>query len=570
MGAIGGLLGLGQGYSGTNATSPNSLPLTTPINQQQLNQANTGAANATAAQNALLAALQQQGGLTQQQNATAGLQQQANLTAGMGGTGLQNTAAGQQQAFNTQAIGANGIGQQSAVQAQNATLASQLAAARGVNTQQQAIQGLQGVAGSQANTLAQLQGVANGTGPNPAQAMLNQQTGQNVANQAALMAGQRGAGANVGLMARQIAQQGAATQQQAVGQGASMQAQQSLGALGQMQGQQQAMAGTQSAIGGLGTTQIGQQQAGLGLGAQIAGTQVGQQQAGVNALAGQGQAQTGQALSAASQLAGQTNTLANQQISTQNAAVQNALAQQQNALGGVGGLNQANVGMQSNINNTNTSLANTQMQGQQQLIGGAAGAIAALFAAEGGVVKQGTVQHFADGGATSTQAPTVQASAPATTPALVNLQPASNPNAPQSSFGQFMAAYANNLPGQQNTSATNNGQTFNNNSTALSSGINKLTTTGINNLSSSSSPLDESDFMAEGGKVRDLKGGGHVKARTPKEKAKKPGNNYSNDTIPAMLSEGEVVIPRSVIQTKNPARGAAEFVAKVLAKRGKK
>lgn len=76
-----------------------------------------------------------------------------------------------------------------------------------------------------------LQGVANGTGPNPAQAMLNNQTGANVAHQAALMAGQRGAGANAGMIARQAAMAGSGIQQQAAGQGAALQAQQSLNAL---------------------------------------------------------------------------------------------------------------------------------------------------------------------------------------------------------------------------------------------------------------------------------------------------------------------------------------------------
>jgi hypothetical protein len=85
--------------------------------------------------------------------------------------------------------------------------------------------------GNESNVYNQEQAIANGQGPNPAQAMLNQQTGQNVANQAALMAGQRGASSNAGLIARQAAQQGAATNQQAVGQGASMQANQSLNAL---------------------------------------------------------------------------------------------------------------------------------------------------------------------------------------------------------------------------------------------------------------------------------------------------------------------------------------------------
>lgn len=100
--------------------------------------------------------------------------------------------------------------------------------------QQQRLVGLlnsQGGIDNQSQVYNQLQGVANGTGPNPAQAMLSQATGANVANQAALMAGQRGAGANVGLMARQAGMQGGNLQQQAVGQGATMQANQSLNAI---------------------------------------------------------------------------------------------------------------------------------------------------------------------------------------------------------------------------------------------------------------------------------------------------------------------------------------------------
>ena len=100
--------------------------------------------------------------------------------------------------------------------------------------QQQLLAALQGQGGiqNQSNVYGQFQDVAAGNGPNPAMAMLNNTTGTNVANQAALMAGQRGAGANVGLMARQAANQGANIQQQAAGQGAALQANQSLNALG--------------------------------------------------------------------------------------------------------------------------------------------------------------------------------------------------------------------------------------------------------------------------------------------------------------------------------------------------
>jgi hypothetical protein len=108
----------------------------------------------------------------------------------------------------------------------------------GIGQQQAFVNALQAQngLGNQSNVFNQLQGVANGTGPNPAQAMLNQQTGANVAQQGALQAGQRGSNANVGLMARNIGQQGANLQQQAVGQGATMQANQSLNAMNQLSG----------------------------------------------------------------------------------------------------------------------------------------------------------------------------------------------------------------------------------------------------------------------------------------------------------------------------------------------
>lgn len=108
----------------------------------------------------------------------------------------------------------------------------------GLQQQQDFLRAIQAQNGiqNQGNVFNQLQGVANGTGPNPAQAMLANATGANVANQNALMAGQRGAGANTGLIARQAAQQGSNIQQNAAGQGAALQAQQSLGALNQMGG----------------------------------------------------------------------------------------------------------------------------------------------------------------------------------------------------------------------------------------------------------------------------------------------------------------------------------------------
>jgi hypothetical protein len=131
-----------------------------------------------------------------------------------------------------QAQGANILNPTTTAQANQANnlalnpLQSQIAFANAV--------GAQNGLGNLSNVYNQYQGIANGTGPNPAQAMLQQATGQNNAAQAALMAGQRGASQNAGLIARQAGQQGAANEQNMISQGANMQAQQSLNALGAM------------------------------------------------------------------------------------------------------------------------------------------------------------------------------------------------------------------------------------------------------------------------------------------------------------------------------------------------
>lgn len=125
--------------------------------------------------------------------------------------------------------------------------------------------GMQGV-DAQQQLLAALQLQAQGGGPNPAQAALNNATGANVANQAALLAGQRGASANAGLIGRQAAMQGAGIQQQAAGQSALMQAQQQLAAQGQLGQLGSQLVGQQGqAIGGL--NQMAQGLQGMGLNA---------------------------------------------------------------------------------------------------------------------------------------------------------------------------------------------------------------------------------------------------------------------------------------------------------------
>lgn len=114
-----------------------------------------------------------------------------------------------------------------------------------LDRQQQFVNGLtnagMGGMGMQQMLANQLQQQSMGAGPNPAQAQLALNTGQNTQNQAALMAGQRGSGGNAGLLARQAAMAGAQNQQQSAGQAAVLGAQQQLAAqqqLGGLTGQQ--------------------------------------------------------------------------------------------------------------------------------------------------------------------------------------------------------------------------------------------------------------------------------------------------------------------------------------------
>lgn len=87
-------------------------------------------------------------------------------------------------------------------------------------------------------------------------------------------------------------------------------------------------------------------------------------------------------------------------------------------------------------------------------------------------------------------------------------------------------------------------------------------------------------FLADGGMVpkREISGGSIFDSYVENMadggqvpgKAQVAGDSYKNDKVPAMLSPGEIVIPRSVLNGRDPVKGASEFVAAVLAKKGGK
>lgn len=420
--------------------------------------------------------------------------------------GLFNTGSGS----NWKAQGTNILQPSTVGQANTAYDQTQ----QGIQQQQaflNALQGQNGI-GNQSSVFNQLQGVANGQGPNPAQAMLNQSTGQNVANQASLMAGQRGSGANTGLIARQAANQGANTQQQAAGQAATMQANQSMGALNQLGG--------------------------------IAGQQVGQQ---ANALTGLNQAAQGQQQNILGGIQGQnaSNVAMQDSINKANGQIANTNAGAQNNLAG---------GFLSGIGSVAGSL----------IPGGGGGASAggglsslAMFADGGQVENPGVLSNVAK----SLKSKLTTAGAPA-----VNINGAPLSDAQQmTNTGKTLSTTAGNAIGALGNAAVSGisslfaptpfaapgampGQAM---PMAMNSG---------GNVPAMLSPGEKYLPPTEAKKVAKGEENINDAGRTVKGTAKVQGDSLKNDTVPATLQEGGFVIPRSIMQSEDPERNAAAFI----------
>lgn len=407
-------------------------------------------------------------------------------------------------------------------QAQTSTTAAQGA----IGQQQQlanALQAQNGIA-NQSAVYGQLGNIASGTGPNPAASMLSQQTGQNVANTASLMAGQRGASQNAGLIARQAGMQGAATQQQAVGQGATMQAQQSLNALGQQAG--------------------------------IAGQQVGNQIGAQQALTAAQQAQTGQLIGA-------------------------NVAQ-----------NQANIANTQQQNQYNAAIAGGNQQAQSNIFSGITGAVGGAAALAHG----GFVHHYASGGGV-TDFSNMYGSSSGTTPMSAFGKSLSGSNAASFQAGQGVGQGINRgarALGSLFTSSPTPGDTSPEvqaaTPTATPAPANTSVPMNVANTTGGAAPYGSTsaDF-AHGGKVPAMVSPGEkylppseVKkvekgeksaiqaGKTIHGKAKVSGDSLKNDTVPKTLTEGGIVLPRSITQSKTPGRDAQRFVEALLAKQGSK
>ena len=503
--------------------------------------------------------------------------------------GLGSSAASQ--GINWSPTGANII--QPATAAQATTAYNQ--AQTGITNQQNflaALQGQNGI-GNQSSVYNQLQGVANGTGPNPAQAQLAQSTAANTANQAALMAGQRGAGQNVGLIARQAAQQGGANQQAAAGQAATMQANQSLSALNQLGG--------------------------------IAGQQVSQQAAATGAYTGATQSE---------------QQLLNKQIDAQNTAniamttnqnnlnaaqAQQGAQAQAGVIGGVGSyLGLARGGVVPGVHNyddgnpggpnLNTAQPTANMyaandQGPQ--------AINQLYSGQPSVAianapkAPGPIQNFAKSFA-GTPAGSGQPSAGSGQPSASNQM--------GTAIGKGLAGLALRIGklfgGGNSGSVQNNSGSVQNNSVSANAsdptaqaGYSSQPASQVGGTadnpdwspapaqhSSGMSGLDSSAGGASAAGDPNYARGGPVPAmvspgerylpprevdkvaagkKSPLEagvkipgKAKVKGDSLKNDTVPKTLEEGGIVLPRSVMESKHPHWAAHKFVSNILAQQG--
>ena len=432
-----------------------------------------------------------------------------------------NTQAGGIGGLVGQALGTNSSFQGSGAPIQAGTNAPQLNAAydqtqTGLNNVNnlttQLAPGITQGAQTQANLTGQLTQRAAGLGPNPAQAALNQATGKNISQAAALAAGVRGAGTNAGLIASNAAQQGAASQQEAIGQSATLQAQQEIAAQKELQD--------------LAAQQIGQNTAGIQLENQAAQNEQ-------NILQG---ANTGF-----------NNASVNMQsnLNNVNAGIANAnLNANQNVLGGIGAA----------VNS----------------IGKAIPVIGGLFA-KGGQVPEHFAKmvehyhgpHFARGGMAwqdSTPAqialnnPGAFSPVPYKGPSLASNFPAQNLNPD--------AAPGTNPTGVAGTYGGGGAQMIDNLNSIGGVPQGPFTAADFHMPDPTGRSLEGKNFhilpgMAQGGNVgKKLEGGGKVPG-----KAKIPHDDIRNDEVSAKLTPGEVVMDIDTLNDKGKLGQMARFVA---------
>lgn len=485
----------------------------------------------------------------------------------------------------------------------------------------------QGV-GTQGALSGQLAQRAAGQGPNPAQAALAQSTGQNIAATNAAIAGARGSNNNVGLLARQGAQTGAGIQQQAVGQAATLQAQQQIAA----QQQQAQLAAQQVGQGTGAVTTLNQEQQNeqnILQGANTAANNAAVAMQGninnANAVTAAGNAAANTSTLGSLVSGGGTTVLsllnkggmvkmdgggnvldanARNHISSNNFALpgrrypihdigharnalarvaQNGTPEEKNKVKGavhkkypsLAGKKMAEGGEVEFQPTQDESGPGPQVSSDAPSIpgenkkGGAGGAIGSLLAllAKGGEVKDGylNAKRMAAGGYM------------APTPLVVD----GNNSAPQSFAGQWVnsnsgvsqapaIAAVGNVP-QASLMPQGSGK----GAQTLISAFKKDSKGGEGGGDLGGAAAGANAGLGAGEPEMEYSGGlaakgGNVKANSPSQKAVAKGDSLKNDKVPAMLSEGEVVMDRETLADKGPVGQMARAVAAHIAKRNKR
>lgn len=283
-------------------------------------------------------------------------------------------------------------------------------------------------------------------------------------------------------------------------------------------------------------------------------------------------------LAAQQQIAAQNNlqNLSANQVAQGATAVQgvnNTQQNEQNILQNANSaFNNAQVAQQSSLNNINANVAqnnaNAVNKSTSGLLGGASSVLGALFAG-GGMV--GAPHGYADGGVVPTPTASPQSYVGQWLSSVSNATGPSIDSAPivgsgdagfsglsKSSGGGGAPAGAGGMGG--GGAVENAGQGPTQASADSGGGIPYAGTNyGSALMNFGAGAKAYGGLMSSGGKVN---------APNSKEKATAKGNSYANDKIPAMLSEGEIVIPREITMSDRAPEKAAMFVAKILAHKG--
>lgn len=462
---------------------------------------------------------------------------------------------------------------------------------------------------------------AQGLGPNVAVNQLNQATGTNTANQAALMASQRGSSANPGLIARQAAQTGAQNQQDAAGQAATLQAQQQIAA----QQNQASLAANQigqtgQAVTGLNQANQGEQgilqnantslnNANVGMQSNINTTNAQTAAAnanGIGGLIGGGISAIGSVFSAFAE-GGEVKKMASGGDPGSSA----------NWMSSPDTRTMPQAAKDDETTRHNQDAADTQRYG--------APTTQSVPMTDGMTMKAGQKTEYASGGKITGQ--TLQGAAPPTTQSFVGnwiSSPTMATNGPNTqgaaiSVPDTSKEQQNIASGVKNIANSNiwNSNTGESNDQAYT-GASNSDTLGVGSLDSSASSEPDSlgvgslsgsgggssmmglgsleSDLAKGGKVKDKKKGKDVPAMvSPGEvylspekvklvlkganpmrigehiggKAPVKNDSYSNDIVPKKLKTGGIVIPRHITTHKNSDSKSMDFVRATIAKKGK-